>query len=300
MVDTASFLAQLQRIQVGGVASLASAARQTGRSRFQFHRLFRRLTGETFKQYGLRVRLERSAAALVTSRQSVLSVALAHGFASHEVFTRAFRRRFALSPLEYRRRGVSFASRAQRQRHVRLTDAIAPCTGLFHMSAAPAVAARRAPMPILSIVRKDVAPLNILFIRRHVRRPELQQALGECFGVLFGHGARKGLPVAGWPLCRYLAASPAGTLTVEPAMPLAAPATGEGEIQAGQLPGGPVAFAVHAGPYQDLPHSYGAIERWVEANGHQVAGAPWEQYVTDPAEHPDPADWRTEIYWPLK
>ncbi len=22
--------------------------------------------------------------------------------------------------------------------------------------------------------------------------------------------------------------------------------------------------------------------------------------VTDPAQHPDPADWRTEVYWPLE
>ena len=28
-------------------------------------------------------------------------------------------------------------------------------------------------------------------------------------------------------------------------------------------------------------------------------GAPWESYITDPADHPDPKDWRTEIYWPL-
>ncbi len=36
----------------------------------------------------------------------------------------------------------------------------------------------------------------------------------------------------------------------------------------------------------------------MEENGLRPAGAPWEWYVTDPAEHPDPADWRTEIYWP--
>jgi len=35
------------------------------------------------------------------------------------------------------------------------------------------------------------------------------------------------------------------------------------------------------------------------ANGVRAGGAPWESYVTDPGEHPDPADWRTEVYWPL-
>ncbi len=29
------------------------------------------------------------------------------------------------------------------------------------------------------------------------------------------------------------------------------------------------------------------------------AGAPWEIYVTDPAEVADPARWRTDVFWPL-
>lgn len=34
--------------------------------------------------------------------------------------------------------------------------------------------------------------------------------------------------------------------------------------------------------------------------GHSPNGPPWEVYVTDPAEHPDSADWRTEIHWPVR
>jgi AraC family transcriptional regulator len=70
-------------------------------------------------------------------------------------------------------------------------------------------------------------------------------------------------------------------------------------MQAGFLHAGPVACAVHAGPYEQLSETHAAIERWIEANGFHAAGAPWECYVTDPGEHPDPANWRTEVYWPL-
>jgi hypothetical protein len=28
-------------------------------------------------------------------------------------------------------------------------------------------------------------------------------------------------------------------------------------------------------------------------------GAAWEVYVTDPADYPDPKDWKTELLWPL-
>ncbi len=82
-------------------------------------------------------------------------------------------------------------------------------------------------------------------------------------------------------------------------MPLAAPAAGEGEMESGTLPAGPAALGVHAGWYEQLPETYAAIEKWVAANGMRTAAAPWESYVTDPAQHPDPADWRTEVYWPI-
>ena len=74
---------------------------------------------------------------------------------------------------------------------------------------------------------------------------------------------------------------------------------GEGEVEAGELPGGPAVVAVHAGPYDQLAETYAAMERWMEQNGLRPGAAAWEHYVTDPAEHPDPADWRTEIYWPV-
>jgi hypothetical protein len=43
-----------------------------------------------------------------------------------------------------------------------------------------------------------------------------------------------------------------------------------------------------------------ALERWMEANGHTPAGSPWESYLTDPAEHADPSEWRTEVFWPIR
>jgi effector-binding domain-containing protein len=34
--------------------------------------------------------------------------------------------------------------------------------------------------------------------------------------------------------------------------------------------------------------------------GFTPAGPPWESYITDPAEHPDPKDWQTEVLWPIQ
>jgi amidase len=55
----------------------------------------------------------------------------------------------------------------------------------------------------------------------------------------------------------------------------------------------------HGGSYDSLYRAHAAVQQWIEAEGLTAAGAPWECYVTDPADYPDPKDWKTEIFWPL-
>jgi AraC-like DNA-binding protein len=90
------------RLGDAGSLSLEALAARAGWSRFHLHRAFRRIVGETPKQYALRLRLARAAAALITTDDPVLTIAVAAGFASHEVFTRAFRRRYGCTPARYR------------------------------------------------------------------------------------------------------------------------------------------------------------------------------------------------------
>jgi effector-binding domain-containing protein len=106
------------------------------------------------------------------------------------------------------------------------------------------------------------------------------------------------LALAGHPFTRYLSTGP-GLLTIEVGFRFAEPVAGEGEVEAGELHGGAVVVGVHGGPYDQLGETYAAMELWMEQNGLHPGGAPWEQYVTDPADHPDPGEWRTEVYWPV-
>jgi effector-binding domain-containing protein len=153
-------------------------------------------------------------------------------------------------------------------------------------------------MSLLSIDRRQFEGQHLLLIRRRIARSELTGMLAECFGKLFSYGQKAGLALAGWPLARYVATGP-GLWTVEAAMPLASPAQAQADMEPGSLPAGPVVVGIHAGPYEGLPDTHAAIEKWIEEHGWRSAGAPWESYVTDPAQHPDPADWRTEVHWPI-
>jgi AraC family transcriptional regulator len=249
------------------------------------------------KQYTLRLRLERAAGELIATNRSLLTIALASGFASHEVFTRAFTRRFGMSPKQHRLRGRATMTQRERLRQRELINAIGPCIPFYQVSLDPSPRSRN--MPTLSISRKEITPQPILYIRRRIAHSEIQTTMAECFGQLYGHGQKNGLPIAGFPMARWVSTGP-GLLTLDSAMPLAVPATGEGEMQADQLPGGSVAFAIHAGPYDQLNDTHAAMERWIEANGYRVAGPYWDWFVTDPGEHPDPKDWRTEVFWPLE
>jgi len=71
-------------------------------SPYHFHRIFRAIVGEGVAEYVRRVRLEAAAIALKATTNSVTNVAFNAGYGTHEAFTRAFRRRFGVSPSDFR------------------------------------------------------------------------------------------------------------------------------------------------------------------------------------------------------
>jgi effector-binding domain-containing protein len=122
---------------------------------------------------------------------------------------------------------------------------------------------------------------------------------------VFLHAQQRGLAIAGYPITRYLETS-VGLVTFETGMRVTAHggdwtvADGQGEVLAEMLPRGPAAATIHFGPYDQLQDAYAAIEEWIAANGFRQNGAPWEAYLNDPADHPNPQDWKTEVYWPFQ
>ncbi|MEO8256493.1 MAG: GyrI-like domain-containing protein [Acidobacteriota bacterium] len=154
-------------------------------------------------------------------------------------------------------------------------------------------------MPMLSIERRELKAEYTLFVRLKAARHELAQAIGNGVGKVYTFAQQAGIALAGHPFTRYLSAGP-GLLTIEVGFYISAAALGGGDVEAGQLPGGPAVVAVHGGPYEQLGETYAAAERWMEENAVRPADAPWEWYVTDPAEHPDPSDWRTHVFWPIQ
>ncbi|MET0135247.1 MAG: helix-turn-helix domain-containing protein [Kibdelosporangium sp.] len=270
-------------------------ARLAHRSRFDLHRRFLQLVGEAPKAYTARVRLARAAAELLSTDRLVSVVAFDNGFASHEVFTRSFTRHFGVSPSVYRARGLRVDGEWAVGIHAATADSVAPCVGLYRMI----VSERRAPVPV-DIVVKELPAIHALVMRRRVSRDEIAEALSACLPAVFGYAQSHGLAMTGPPFARYPEVS-MGSLVLEGGVTIAEPPSvepGDG-IEAITIPAGPAAVAIHRGPYERLPETYQQIEAWIRDEGMSVAGPPYETYLTDPGEYPDPETWETEIVQPV-
>lgn len=72
-------------------------------SPFHFHRIFKKIAGETLFSFIQRIRLEKSCA-MLTSRQKtkIISIALRCGFSTSSAFSKSFKKHYKISPTEYR------------------------------------------------------------------------------------------------------------------------------------------------------------------------------------------------------
>jgi len=146
---------------------------------------------------------------------------------------------------------------------------------------------------------RQLQPQPTATIRRTIAPADTADTLDEVLPEVWTYLERSGTHPAGPPFARWHVWE-ADRADLEAGMPVPAPVEGEGRIAASELPGGTVAVTVHRGPYDSLPDTYNALGAWMEANGHEHCGAPWEVYLTDPRETPEPADYQTEVYWPVR
>jgi effector-binding domain-containing protein len=145
---------------------------------------------------------------------------------------------------------------------------------------------QRAPQPVMSI-QADTAPGTF--------EAKLMELLPEVRRYVLGVGGQQ----AG-PAFSRTHSSEKGILHIEAGIPVAAVVAPQGRIQAGELPGGPMAVAVHVGPYSELFKSYQALAGWITAQGREPAGTGWVSYTLNFRQEPDPARWQTEICIPLR
>ena len=60
-----------------------------------------------------------------------------------------------------------------------------------------------------------------------------------------------------------------------------------------------MASLLRPGPYDDFTPAYQALMSWIEANGYRIIGPNREIYVRGPEAGVEPADFITEIQFPV-
>ena len=270
-------------------------------------RRFAAVVGESPKQYQLGTRLAHAAAMLAATDLAIGEIGQRIGFGSHEAFTRAFRRRFGRSPSAHRAAAMGGSASFDPARYRTQVDEVAACVRLYRLSLTGDDRRRHTTMTTgggpmdYEITTEVLDEVPIVYTRRRADVRAVADVLAEALPAVFGFVLGQGWAMAGPPLVRHVGQSPA-FVTLEAAIPLSETPSGpieEDGIEAGSLPAGPALTTLHTGPYDNLADAHAALDRWMAEHDLTPAGNPWEVYLTDPGEVPDPADWKTQVFWPI-
>lgn len=66
------------------------------------------------------------------------------------------------------------------------------------------------------------------------------------------------------------------------------------------LPAVLCATTIHKGAYSSLPDAYGKVAAWIQENGYQIIGAPYEIYRKNAFNKLPTEEWETEIFFPVE
>lgn len=153
-------------------------------------------------------------------------------------------------------------------------------------------------MAVLQIEIRELPAQQTAVVRHRISMQETERIPGW-LGETYAAAQRAGLEPTGMPFLRTFAMDADG-MDVEVGWPVAGAFEADGDVHGSSLPGGPVAVAEYLGPYDGIAPAYEALQSWCGENSREMAGPPWEVYLTDPHAEPDAAKWRTDVCAPLQ
>lgn len=132
----------------------------------------------------------------------------------------------------------------------------------------------------------------VAVVRAHVGHDKIAEFLQEAFEEVVTTLREQGTQPSGPPFGRYVPGDDG--FEVAAGFPVHQPVSAQGRVTPDQLPGGTVAWTVHAGPYEEVGAAYAASAEWLVDNGYVESGGAWESYLDGP-DVPRP---RTEVFVP--
>jgi AraC-like DNA-binding protein len=102
------FVDRIAMVVAGLSGTSGEVADRGGSSRAQLERVARAVAGESSGRFRRRILLERAAHLMLATDRTILDIALDSGFATHDAFTRAFKREHGVLPSVWRAEPTSF------------------------------------------------------------------------------------------------------------------------------------------------------------------------------------------------
>jgi DNA-binding transcriptional MerR regulator len=153
----------------------------------------------------------------------------------------------------------------------------------------------------LSVEHRSVAAMPAIAIAEQVDWDDtevwLGAALAELHGVLASHPDWRAAADAALYSTEFFAAHSGPVVAFVPITRQSAVA---GRVQIIEVPAAELALTMHEGPFEDLDETYGALGTFVAERVLGAAGPIREHYLVTEADTDDPAQWRTEVCWPIR
>ncbi len=248
-------------------------------SPYHFHRIFGAMVGESVKEYIRRLRLERAALDLKHTKLPVVSIALDAGYEAHESFTRAFKKRFGMTPMAFRK--------------------VHPKNG--NLTGKPFIAKKNLQEETMKVEVMEFESLNVAFVRHVGPYNECQKAWGKlCSDPAVMQCMGPDTQVIGISYDDPDVTEP-DKIRYDACVSVPESCTPGKDVRIQEIKAGKYAVLTHKGPYDGLADCYRWLYgEWLPKSGYEPLSAPpLEKYVNDPETTP-PEDLVTEIRVPLQ
>jgi len=246
---------------------------------FHFHRIMKAYLNESLWSYIVRLRLDTAARLLKITENPVNDIAYSIGYESPSSFNKAFKKRFNVTPKEFRESKGFFNANG---------TFIMPSKELVFLKLKPKIKIIKE-KELIYIQTKGLFSENIgeawTKLTKFISEYKLWTFNTEFLGV--GYDSPQ---ITERENCRY-----------EACITVRKPVKPHGEIGYKTLPGGKYAIFRYKGPYENFDAVYGEIFNvWYPESGEMLRNVPsFEKYLTNPGKV-KPENNITEIYIPIE
>lgn len=269
--------------------ALEELARLACLSPHHFHHVFTGMLGEPLASHVRRLRLERAASRLKLTDLTVIQIALEAGYETHEAFSRAFRKNFGLSPVQFRRRnGVTTRIKAASGVHYVIRGRL--------RNFAPAQTQAKS----INVIIKKLKPIRVAFMR-HIGPYDQVGKTWDHLMMLLGKEGLLSATAQFIGICHDdPAVSPHDKIRYDACVSVDESFRPGGDIGVQVIPQGDYAVTTHFGPYGKLGGSYAnLLGQWLPLSGRRLESTSCFEVYFNAPENTEPQDLITDIHAPL-